>query len=141
MSAIRASSASRKSATPSRSAGAGAGRCRSRLKRPRPTSRRRTAGISSDCGVGCVGVATGPGVAAIQPNPTKATAPDLTAALYIPQPWGHFDLSLVLRPGMQLTDGAYLSRSFMGYGGHIGLSFKPGWFGAEGYLQHERHRG
>ena len=62
------------------------------------------------------------------PNPTKASAPDLTAALYIPQPWGHVDLSLVLRPGMQLTDGAYLSRSFMGYGGHIGLSFKPGWF-------------
>ncbi len=84
--------------------------------------------VSSDCGVGCAAVATGPGVEAEMPNPTKAGLPDLTAALYIPQPWGHFDISGVLRPDLELSDGAYLSRTFVGYGAHIGFDVKPGWF-------------
>ncbi len=62
-------------------------------------------------------------------NPLKATAPDLTAAYYLPQPWGHVDLSAVLRPGLDVEDGKYVSRAFIGYGGHIGADFKPGWFG------------
>ena len=44
----------------------------------------------------------GPSLAAPHVNPAKAIAPDLTAALYIPQPWGHFDLSAVLRPDLGL---------------------------------------
>jgi hypothetical protein len=62
-------------------------------------------------------------------NPAKATAPDLTAAYYIPQAWGHFDLSAVLRPGLDVEDGKFVSRAFIGYGGHVGADFKPGWFG------------
>ena len=62
-------------------------------------------------------------------NFAKSTAPDLTAAYYIPQPWGHFDVSAVVRPGMDVSDGKFLSRSFVGYGGHIGMDIKPGWFG------------
>ena len=62
-------------------------------------------------------------------NFAKSTSPDLTAAYYIPQPWGHFDVSAVVRPGMDVTDGKFLSRSFVGFGGHIGMDIKPGWFG------------
>ena len=38
-------------------------------------------------------------------NPSKATAPDFTAAYYIPQPWGHIDFSAVVRPSIDVTDG------------------------------------
>ena len=62
-------------------------------------------------------------------NPAKATAPDLTMAYYIPQPWGHFDISAVIRPGLDVQDGKFISRTFVGYGGHIGFDIKPGWFG------------
>jgi hypothetical protein len=82
----------------------------------------------SDAGVSSACVATGAGVAAIQPNPAKPVAPALTAALYIPQPWGHIDISGLLRPDIGLADGAYYSENFVGGGGHIGISVKPGWF-------------
>jgi len=62
-------------------------------------------------------------------NVAKATAPDFTAAWYIPQPWGHLDLSAVIRPGLDVTDGKFFARDFIGYGGHFGMSFQPGWFG------------
>jgi hypothetical protein len=62
-------------------------------------------------------------------NPAKATAPELTAAWYFPEPWGHFDISALLRPGEDLTDGKYFDKQFIGYGGHIGIDIKPGWFG------------
>jgi hypothetical protein len=62
-------------------------------------------------------------------NPAKATAPDLTAAWYIPQPWGHLDFSAVLLPGLDVTDGHYFDKQYVGYGGHFGADFKPGWFG------------
>ncbi|HVH81703.1 MAG TPA: DcaP family trimeric outer membrane transporter [Stellaceae bacterium] len=62
-------------------------------------------------------------------NITKAAAPDLTAAWYIPQPWGHLDFSAVLRPGVVVEDGHFFSHQYIGYGGHFGADFKPGWFG------------
>ena len=62
-------------------------------------------------------------------NPAKTTAPDFTAAWYLPQPWGHVDLSGVLRPGIDVTDGHYFDHQYIGYGGHIGIDIKPGWFG------------
>jgi hypothetical protein len=62
-------------------------------------------------------------------NPAKTTAPDFTAAYYLPQPWGHFDVSTVLRPGIDVTDGHYFSHQYIGYGGHFGADIKPGWFG------------
>jgi len=62
-------------------------------------------------------------------NPTKSPAPDLTAAYYIPQPWGHMDFSLVYRPTLQIKDGQFVDKTVSGYGGHIGGDVKPGWFG------------
>ena len=62
-------------------------------------------------------------------NPTKASAPDLTAAWYFPQPWGHVDLSAVLRPGLDFQDGKYFDKQYIGYGGHVGVDVKPGWLG------------
>jgi hypothetical protein len=70
-----------------------------------------------------------PGNLPFATNPAKSSAPNLTAAYYFPQPWGHFDVSGVLLPGLDVTDGKYVSRSFIGYGGHIGFDIKPGWFG------------
>jgi hypothetical protein len=62
-------------------------------------------------------------------NIAKSVAPDLTAAWYLPQPWGHLDISAVIRPGLDVTDGKFFARDFIGYGGHFGMDFKPGWFG------------
>jgi len=62
-------------------------------------------------------------------NPTKSSAPDLTAAWYIPQPWGHFDMSLVYRPALQFKDGVFVDKTLSGIGGHISGDVKPGWFG------------
>jgi len=62
-------------------------------------------------------------------NIAKSTAPDFTAAWYIPQAWGHLDISAVIRPGLDVTDGKFFARDFIGYGGHFGMDFKPGWFG------------
>jgi hypothetical protein len=62
-------------------------------------------------------------------NIAKGSAPDFTAAWYMPQPWGHLDFSAVLRPGLDATDGHYFSKQFVGYGGHFGMDIKPGWFG------------
>jgi hypothetical protein len=94
--------------------------------------------IGSDAGaITGVSVATTTGVPATESpvissplnNPLKAKAPDLTMAWYIPQPWGHFDMSFVVRPGLQFKDGIFVDRSFVGYGGHFGFDVKPGWFG------------
>jgi len=62
------------------------------------------------------------------PNIAKGTAPTFTAALYFPEPWGHLDFSTVLLPGIDLTDG-HFDKQFIGYGGHVGASYRPGWFG------------
>ena len=62
-------------------------------------------------------------------NPFKAPAPDLTAAWYVPQPWGHVDFSAVLRPTLQVKDGLFVNRTFTGYGVHFSGDVKPGWFG------------
>jgi hypothetical protein len=62
-------------------------------------------------------------------NIAKATAPNFTAAWYLPQAWGHLDISAVVRPGVDVTDGKFFARDFIGYGGHFGMDFKPGWFG------------
>jgi DcaP outer membrane protein len=35
----------------------------------------------------------------------------------------------VLRPGIDVTDGHYFDHSSIGFGGHVGLDIKPGWFG------------
>jgi hypothetical protein len=61
-------------------------------------------------------------------NPGRAAAPDLTFASYWSQPWGHVDFRGVVRPALDISDGAFLSRNFVGYGGGISGDVKPGWF-------------
>jgi len=92
-------------------------------------------GLNNAFGGVCTGTATVAGTACslttlVQgANPAKAGAPDLTFAYYVPQPWGHLDLSAVIRPDLELQDGKFLSQTYQGYGGHIGFDVKPGWFG------------
>ena len=62
-------------------------------------------------------------------NPFKPPAPDFTMAWYIPQPWGHMDFSAVWRPTLQIKDGLFVDRTYMGWGVHFGGDVKPGWFG------------
>jgi hypothetical protein len=62
-------------------------------------------------------------------NPLKTPAPDLTAAWYVPQPWGHFDVSAVVRPAMRINDGVFVDKTYTGWGVHFGGEVKPNWFG------------
>ncbi|HEV8032198.1 MAG TPA: DcaP family trimeric outer membrane transporter [Stellaceae bacterium] len=92
-------------------------------------------GLPGALGNVCTGAATvvGTNCSATSPvlagNPTKASAPDITAAWYVPQPWGHWDLSFVVRPDEEVNDGRFISKQFIGYGAHVGFDVKPGWFG------------
>jgi hypothetical protein len=61
-------------------------------------------------------------------DPNRAIAPNLTFASYWAQPWGHVDLAAVLRP-LNVNDGRFIDRRFVGYGGHVSGDVKPGWFG------------
>ncbi|MGE0257492.1 MAG: porin [Alphaproteobacteria bacterium] len=68
-------------------------------------------------------------------NPLKPGSPDLVAAWYIPQPWGHIDFGAVLRPALVVSTpfGAPISpgvdRTYMGGGGSFSGDVKPRWFG------------
>jgi hypothetical protein len=85
-----------------------------------------TATIPATCnGVPCTGVGT-----AVQGNIAKAIAPNITGASYWAQPWGHVDFAGVIVP-MQFNDGHFISREYVGYGGHFAGDVKPGWFGWE----------
>jgi Porin subfamily len=80
--------------------------------------------ISALCnGVPCTGAGT-----AIQGNIGRTIAPNLTFASYWAQPWGHVDFAGILVP-LDVNDGRFISRKFLGYGGHIAGDVKPGWFG------------
>jgi hypothetical protein len=82
-----------------------------------------TGNISATCnGVPCAGAGT-----AAQGNIAKAIAPNVTVASYWAQPWGHVDFAGVLVP-MQFNDGHFISRDYLGYGGHFSGDVKPGWF-------------
>ncbi len=74
-------------------------------------------------GVPCTGAGT-----AVNGNIAKAIAPNLTVASYWAQPWGHVDFAGVLVP-MEFNDGHFISREYLGYGGHFSGDVKPGWFG------------
>src|SRR5215472_3269498 len=83
-----------------------------------------TATIPATCnGVPC----TGNGMS-VQGNLAQSFAPNLTVASYWAQPWGHVDFAGVLVP-LRYNDGAFIDRTYIGYGGHISGDVKPGWFG------------
>jgi hypothetical protein len=92
--------------------------------------------LASDATCNAVGnIGTTGCTVAGQTNPFKAPSPDLTTAWYIPQPWGHVDFSAVVRPALQVKDGAFVNRTFTGYGVHFSGDVKPGWFGwAKDYI-------
>jgi hypothetical protein len=73
-------------------------------------------------GVPCTGAGTGIS------DPGRPIAPNITFASYWAQPWGHLDFAGVLVP-LDVNDGRFISRQFVGYGGHISGDVKPGWFG------------
>ncbi len=68
-------------------------------------------------------------------NPLKPGSPDIVAAWYIPQPWGHVDFAAVWRPalivntpfGEPLTSG--VDKKYMGFGVAFSGDVKPRWFG------------
>jgi hypothetical protein len=62
-------------------------------------------------------------------NPTTSPVPDLTFASYWAQPWGHIDFRGLVRPGLELNDGRFISQRYIGYGGGISGDVKPGWWG------------
>ena len=64
-------------------------------------------------------------------NPLKNSAPELVAAWYIPQPWGHVDFATVVRPDLRVEQpfGAGVDRTYIGFGGAFSGDVKPGWFG------------
>src|SRR5262252_8546840 len=83
-----------------------------------------TATIPATCnGVPCTGANT-----AINGFIAKAIAPNLTAASYWAQPWGHVDFAAVMVP-LNYNDGHFIDRTYIGYGGHFSGDVKPGWFG------------
>jgi Porin subfamily len=90
---------------------------------------------SQTCVTAVAGAATCTATLTGVANPFKAPAPDLTAAWYIPQSWGHVDFSTVFRPTLQMKDGAFVNRTFQGWGVHFGGDVKPGWLGwAKDYI-------
>jgi Porin subfamily len=74
-------------------------------------------------GVPLIGTGVTPGVTT-QNNPMRNIAPVLTAASYWAQPWGHVDFAAMLNP-LDVTDGHFISRQFVGYGGHVSGDVKP----------------
>src|SRR5215471_19318181 len=83
-----------------------------------------TGTIPATCnGVPCTGAST-----PINGFIAKAIAPNLTAASYWAQPWGHVDFAAVLVP-LNYNDGHFIDRTYIGYGGHFSGDVHPGWFG------------
>jgi hypothetical protein len=83
-----------------------------------------TGNIPTICnGVPCTGAGT-----PINGTIGKAIAPVVTGASYWAQPWGHVDFAAMLNP-LEFNDGRFISRTFVGYGGHVAGDVKPGWFG------------
>ena len=76
-------------------------------------------------GVPCTG-AGGP----IFGNLGRNIAPDITIASYWAQPWGHVDFAGIVVP-LDVNDGSFIHRQYVGYGGHFAGDVKPGWFGYE----------
>ena len=60
------------------------------------------------------------GVSATPVNPLKSPAPDIVAAWYIPQPWGHVDFAAVVRPMLQVQESfgdVNIDKTYIGFGG------------------------
>ncbi len=72
---------------------------------------------------------------AIRPRPARRTS---ATACYIPQPWGHFDVAFVVRPDLEVNDGRFVNKQFVGYGGHVSCSGKSWRWHRPGQGRHHR---
>jgi hypothetical protein len=71
----------------------------------------------------CNGVACA-GAGGMINDPNRAISPDLTFASYWAQPWGHVDFAGILTP-QNVNDGRFISRNYLGFGGHFSGDVKP----------------
>jgi Porin subfamily len=78
-------------------------------------------------GVPCTGTGVVPGTT-MAFNPARQQIPNFTFASYWAQPWGHVDFAGLVTV-QNVNDGKFINKDFVGYGGHIALDVKPGWFG------------
>jgi len=87
-------------------------------------------GVQSDAsGQGAAAVPGANGnIAALAFNPLKDPFPDGVLVLNWEQPWGHFQLHSVLRD-LELQDGRFISKEYIGYGGGFSGNVHPAWFG------------
>jgi Porin subfamily len=60
-------------------------------------------------------------------NPTKTQWPDIQFGVRTEQQWGHLQLSSVVHEAA-LKDGAFVDRTYIGYGGAFSGDVKPRWF-------------
>jgi hypothetical protein len=67
-------------------------------------------------------LSTGPAIA-------KTPTPTFVAAWFIPHRWGHLDFAVVTRPSLDVNDGKFVSRQFVGYGGQVSGVYEPSWLG------------
>jgi hypothetical protein len=97
------------------------------------TSDQNISGLPSGPGTGTVGPicngvpCTGAGNS-IDGAIGRVIAPQITFASYWAQPWGHVDFAGLINP-TDVNDGHYISRKYLGYGGHFSGNVKPAWFG------------
>jgi hypothetical protein len=61
-------------------------------------------------------------------NPFKQELPDLNLVARWQQPWGSLQVTSVIQE-LNLEDGAFLSKKYVGYGGAVETDVHPGWFG------------
>jgi hypothetical protein len=99
---------------------------------PETTAATSAGAIASDSGASTVTgpvTVTCPGVAVGATATCTTVGGNAGFALNPFKAWGHFDVSAVMLPGLDVADGKFVSRSFIGYGGHVGADVKPGWLG------------
>jgi hypothetical protein len=68
-------------------------------------------------------------------NPAKGGFPDGIAGLQFDQPWMHLRLGAVLRD-LEIADGRFIQKSFIGYGGGVQGWFAMPWLGEKDQLQY-----
>ncbi len=77
-------------------------------------------------GTGIAGSNTPPTGLAV--NPAKSTLPDGNFVLRLERPWGEITGAAVVQK-LELQDGAFLTKNYVGYGGGVSGHVIPGWFG------------
>jgi hypothetical protein len=75
-------------------------------------------------GTGLAGTYAAPTGLAVNPN--KTTLPDGNFVLRLTRPWGHIAAEAVVQK-LELQDGAFITKNYVGYGGGFSGHFIPGW--------------